>query len=103
MYSTCDLHDVKRVLTRLEKYFSVLASHPTARITFTWLQVRARVLIGIAILIHLLLAQMEYYINKDANVARKIYEMGFKKFSQETAFVFQYIDFLFHRSDENST
>ena len=47
-------------------------------------------------------AQMEYYINKDANVARKIYEMGFKKFSQETAFVFQYIDFLFHRSDENS-
>ncbi len=46
---------------------------------------------------------MEYYINKDANVARKIYEMGFKKFSQETAFVFQYIDFLFHRSDENST
>ncbi len=46
---------------------------------------------------------MEYYINKDANVARKIYELGFKKFSQETAFVFQYIDFLFHRSDENST
>ena len=49
------------------------------------------------------LAQMEYYINKDANVARKIYELGFKKFSHETAFVFQYIDFLFHRSDENST
>jgi cleavage stimulation factor subunit 3 len=52
--------------------------------------------------IYLAAAQMEYYINKDANVARKIYEMGFKKFSQETAFVFQYIDFLFHRSDENN-
>ena len=48
-------------------------------------------------------AQLEFYANKEEQVARNIFEHGFRLFAQEPDFVLQYIDFLSHRNDDNST
>ena len=48
-------------------------------------------------------AQLEFYANKEEQVARNIFEHGFRLFAQEPGFVLQYIDFLSHRNDDNST
>lgn len=46
-------------------------------------------------------AMIEYYMNKDEAVARNVLELCSKKFGNDMAFVMQYIDFLFHRNEEN--
>jgi cleavage stimulation factor subunit 3 len=48
-------------------------------------------------------AMIEYYMNKDEAVARNMLELGSKKFGNDMAFVMQYIDFLFHRNEENGS
>ena len=48
-------------------------------------------------------ALREYYSNKDAQVARNIFEMGLKHYSCEVEFVLQYLDFLASFNDDNNT
>jgi len=48
-------------------------------------------------------ALMEYHINKNFEVARKIFELGVRKFSDQMTFIFQYIDFMMHTNDDNNT
>lgn len=46
-------------------------------------------------------AQLEYYVNKDENVARNIYELGYHQFENNPAFLKHYVDFLYHRSEDS--
>jgi hypothetical protein len=46
---------------------------------------------------------MEYHINKQFEVARKIFELGLRKFSDQIDFILQYIDFMMHTNDDNSS
>ena len=48
-------------------------------------------------------AHMELYANKEEQVARNIFEHGFRRFSQETDFILEYIRFLVRCNDDNST
>eukprot|EP00742_Colponemidia_sp_Colp-10_P009017 GILJ01009800.1.p1 GENE.GILJ01009800.1~~GILJ01009800.1.p1 ORF type:complete len:710 (-),score=102.51 GILJ01009800.1:90-2219(-) len=47
-------------------------------------------------------AHLEHFINKDAAVARKIFELGLSKFANEPSFVLQYIEFLHQLNDEKN-
>lgn len=47
-------------------------------------------------------AHLEYYANKEADVARRIFEAGLKKFPKEPQLVLHYIEFLTHLNDDNS-
>lgn len=49
------------------------------------------------------LALMEWQMNKDVQVARNIYELGMSKYSTESGYILEYIKFLSHLNDENST
>lgn len=48
-------------------------------------------------------AHMEFYSQKDRNVAGKIFELGLKKFPSEVDFVLQYLEFLRNGNDDNNT
>jgi len=56
------------------------------------------------ITIHLYLdaASIEYYVNKDIEVARKIFELGMKKYITITEYILEYINFLFNIQDQNN-
>ena len=45
---------------------------------------------------------MEYHINKDSSVAIRIFELGFKLFSDEVDYVVQYLQFLLSINDDTS-
>jgi len=45
---------------------------------------------------------MEFHINKDANIARNLFEFGLKSHLEEPAFVMKYIEFLTHLNDDNN-
>lgn len=46
-------------------------------------------------------ALMEFYVNKEEKVARNIFELGLKRYSQDVPFLLQYVEFLIHRNEEN--
>lgn len=46
-------------------------------------------------------ALLEYYVNKDETVAKSIFDLGLKYYSDEISFLLQYIEFLFHRNEDN--
>lgn len=48
-------------------------------------------------------ALMEYYCSKDKAVAFKIFELGLKKYMNETDYVLAYVDYLSHLNDDNNT
>jgi len=48
-------------------------------------------------------AQIEYHVNKEPTVARKIYELGLRKFMNSTGFLLQYINFLVNLGDDVNT
>jgi cleavage stimulation factor subunit 3 len=48
-------------------------------------------------------ALMEWQVGKDAQVARNIFEVGMSKFPNNAAFVLEYLKFLLHLNEENST
>ncbi|KAK9461343.1 uncharacterized protein V1516DRAFT_695980 [Lipomyces oligophaga] len=45
-------------------------------------------------------ALMEYHHNKDTTIANKIFDLGLKRFSDNVAFVEQYLDFLLMTNDD---
>jgi cleavage stimulation factor subunit 3 len=45
---------------------------------------------------------MEYHSNKDASVAIRIFELGFKLFSEEVDYVVRYLQFLISINDDTS-
>jgi cleavage stimulation factor subunit 3 len=47
-------------------------------------------------------ANIEYYVNDDVEVARRIYELGMKKFFESIEFIMEYINFLFQINDQNN-
>eukprot|EP00899_Mesostigma_viride_P001895 jgi/Mesvir1/11706/Mv00094-RA.2 len=47
-------------------------------------------------------AHLEMFVDKDVQVARKLFEAGLKRFLQEPAFVLQYADFLVHINDSTN-
>ncbi|XP_073238338.1 cleavage stimulation factor subunit 3-like isoform X1 [Porites lutea] len=48
-------------------------------------------------------ALMEYFCSKDKAVAFKIFELGLKKYMNETDYVLAYVDYLSHLNDDNNT
>lgn len=48
-------------------------------------------------------AQIELYLNKEQNIARKIYELGLKKFINHTRFLLEYVNFLMNLGDNVNT
>lgn len=46
-------------------------------------------------------AQLEFYVNKDAHVARKVYELGYHQFEHEPLFLNHYVNFLYHQSEDS--
>lgn len=46
-------------------------------------------------------AQLEFYVNKDDNVARNIFELGYHQFENNPVFLKHYVDFLYHRSEDS--
>jgi tetratricopeptide (TPR) repeat protein len=47
-------------------------------------------------------AMMEFYVNKNAEVARNIFELGMKTFNTSPPFVLHYLEFLIHLNQENN-
>jgi hypothetical protein len=45
---------------------------------------------------------MEYHTNKDSSVAIRIFELGFKLFSEEVDYVVRYLQFLLSINDDTS-
>ncbi len=45
---------------------------------------------------------MEYHINKDSAVAIRIFELGFKLFSEDVDYVVKYLQFLLNINDDTS-
>jgi len=48
-------------------------------------------------------AQIELYLNKEQNIARKIFELGLKKFINQTRFLLEYVNFLMNLGDNVNT
>jgi len=48
-------------------------------------------------------ALMEYYCSKNKEVAFKVFELGLKKFGDNTAYIISYIDYLSHLNEDNNT
>lgn len=46
-------------------------------------------------------AQLEYYVNKDSHVARKVFELGYHIYEHEPLFLTHYVDFLYHQSEDS--
>lgn len=46
-------------------------------------------------------AQLEYYVNKDPHVARKVFELGYQLYEREPMFLTHYVDFLYHQSEDS--
>jgi cleavage stimulation factor subunit 3 len=46
---------------------------------------------------------MEYHTNKDSAVAIRIFELGFKLFSDDVDYVIRYIQFLLSINDDTSS
>lgn len=47
-------------------------------------------------------AMMEYHANKDSGVAIRIFELGFKLFSEDVEYVVRYLQFLLSINDDTS-
>lgn len=45
---------------------------------------------------------MEYHCGKLPNVAKKVFELGLKQYSEEVDFIIRYLEFLIQIGDENS-
>jgi hypothetical protein len=45
---------------------------------------------------------MEYHVNKDSAVAIRIFELGFKLFSEDVDYVVRYLQFLLYVNDDTS-
>lgn len=45
---------------------------------------------------------MEYHVNKDSAVAIRIFELGFKLFSEDVDYVVRYLQFLLNVNDDTS-
>ena len=45
---------------------------------------------------------MEYHANKDSGVAIRIFELGFKLFSEDVEYVVRYLQFLLSINDDTS-
>ncbi|KAF0313875.1 Protein suppressor of forked [Amphibalanus amphitrite] len=48
-------------------------------------------------------ALMEYYCSKNKEVAFKVFELGLKKFGDNTQYILSYIDYLSHLNEDNNT
>lgn len=48
-------------------------------------------------------ALMEHFCNKDAKVAHNIFELGMKKYGDNTDYVLQYLEYKIHLNDDNNT
>lgn len=46
-------------------------------------------------------AQLEYYVNKDPHVARKVFELGYHLYEHEPLFLTHYVEFLYHQSEDS--
>jgi cleavage stimulation factor subunit 3 len=45
---------------------------------------------------------MEWYVNDNAKVARKVFELGLKQYINEPAYVLEYLKLLEHLNDKNN-
>lgn len=45
---------------------------------------------------------MEYYWNKEGEVATKVFEFGLRRFGEDVDFVVRYLDFLIKINDDSS-
>jgi len=64
---------------------------------------RARKSPGCTWHVYVAAAQIELYLNKEQNVARKIFELGLKKFINQTRFLLEYVNFLMNLGDNVNT
>ncbi len=48
-------------------------------------------------------ALLEWQLQKDSQIARNVFELGMQKFGADVNYVVEYIKFLSHLNEENST
>ncbi|KAG0252116.1 mRNA 3'-end-processing protein rna14, partial [Mortierella polycephala] len=72
--------------------------------TSQWRQVfsRARRSNGCPYQVYIAAALMEYHCTKDPSIAGKVFELGYKSFSDEAEYVDQYLDFLIKLNDDSN-
>ncbi|KAG0050796.1 mRNA 3'-end-processing protein rna14 [Gryganskiella cystojenkinii] len=72
--------------------------------TSQWRQVfgRARRSNGCPYQVYIAAALLEYHCTKDRAIAGKVFELGYKNFSDETAYVEQYLEFLIQQNDDSN-
>ncbi|KAF9898213.1 mRNA 3'-end-processing protein rna14, partial [Lobosporangium transversale] len=72
--------------------------------TSQWRQIfsRARRSSGCPYQVYIAAALMEYHCTKDASIAGKVFELGYKSFSDETDYVDQYLEFLIQLNDDSN-
>jgi len=72
--------------------------------TSQWRQIfsRARRSNGCPYQVYIAAALMEYHCTKDSSIAGKVFELGYKTFSDETAYVDQYLEFLIQLNDDSN-
>ncbi|KAF9997162.1 mRNA 3'-end-processing protein rna14 [Entomortierella chlamydospora] len=72
--------------------------------TSQWRQIfsRARRSSGCPYQVYIAAALMEYHCTKDPSIAGKVFELGYKSFSDETAYVDQYLEFLIQLNDDSN-
>ncbi|OLL21715.1 mRNA 3'-end-processing protein RNA14 [Neolecta irregularis DAH-3] len=61
---------------------------------------KARKALFVSHIIYSASAMMEYHCSKDATIARKVFEFGLKKYSQNADYVLSYLDFLININDD---
>ncbi|KAG0343607.1 mRNA 3'-end-processing protein rna14 [Podila humilis] len=72
--------------------------------TSQWRQIfgRARKSNACPYQVYIAAALMEYHCTKDRSIAGKVFELGYKSFSHETAYVEQYLEFLIQLNDDSN-
>ncbi|KFH61759.1 hypothetical protein MVEG_12400 [Podila verticillata NRRL 6337] len=72
--------------------------------TSQWRQIfgRARKSNACPYQVYVAAALLEYHCTKDRSIAGKVFELGYKSFSHETAYVEQYLEFLIQLNDDSN-
>ncbi|KAG0020917.1 mRNA 3'-end-processing protein rna14 [Podila clonocystis] len=72
--------------------------------TSQWRQIfgRARKSNACPYQVYVAAALMEYHCTKDRSIAGKVFELGYKTFSHESAYVEQYLEFLIQQNDDSN-
>ncbi|KAG0325222.1 mRNA 3'-end-processing protein rna14 [Dissophora globulifera] len=72
--------------------------------TSQWRQIfgRARRSNGCPYQVYIAAALMEYHCTKDPSIAGKVFELGYKLFGDETAYVDRYLEFLIELNDDSN-